>query len=155
MRKIFVVEHSAWRQMKENYQIHLPCQFHLRGQLVDRDPQLSYKKMKTMFLLNMSKSWRLTSTFFPDKHAFFPAVGWFQACEGWYQASLGLHWSQAWGGVTDVRTYGYSKMLKKRQNILFCPRRNIIPTRTIIPGGWVSSLLLSSSLLSSTLLKMG
>ena len=23
-RKIFVVEHSAWRQMKENYQIYLP-----------------------------------------------------------------------------------------------------------------------------------
>ena len=32
----------------------------------------------------------------------------------------------------------------------FCPRRNTIPTRTIIRGGWVSS-----SSLSSTLLKMG
>ena len=36
----------------------------------------------------------------------------------------------------------------------FCPRRNTIPTRTIIRGGWVSLLLLSSSLLG-TLLKMG
>ena len=34
----------------------------------------------------------------------------------------------------------------------YCPRRNTIPTRTIIRGGWVSS---SSSSLSSTLLKMG
>ena len=35
--------------------------------------------------------------------------------------------------------------------IVFCPQRNTIPTRTIIRGGWVSSL----SLLSSPLLKMG
>ena len=64
-RKIFVVEHSAWRQMKENYQIYLPYQFHWRAQSVDWDAQLSHKKMKTMFLTNMSKSRRLTSTFFP------------------------------------------------------------------------------------------
>ena len=30
----FVVEHSAWRQMKENYQIYLPFQFYLRDQSV-------------------------------------------------------------------------------------------------------------------------
>ena len=33
--------------------------------MVDREPQLPNKKMKTMFLSNMSKSRRLTSTFFP------------------------------------------------------------------------------------------
>ena len=53
-RKIFVVEHSAWRQMKENYLIILLNQFHLRPQLFDRGPKLSHKKMKTMFLSNMS-----------------------------------------------------------------------------------------------------
>ena len=37
-RKIFVVEHSAWRQMKENYQIYLPYQFHWRPHSVDREP---------------------------------------------------------------------------------------------------------------------
>ena len=51
--------------MKENYQIYLPYQFHWRAHLVDWDAQLSHKKMKTMFLSNMSKSRRLTSTFFP------------------------------------------------------------------------------------------
>ena len=65
MRKIFVVEHSAWCQMKENYQIYLPYQFHWRPQSVGGDAQLSHKKMKTLFLTNMSKSRRLTSTFFP------------------------------------------------------------------------------------------
>ena len=55
-RKIFVVEHSAWRQMKENYQIYLPYQFHWRPHSALRDPQLSNKKMKTMFLSDMSKS---------------------------------------------------------------------------------------------------
>ena len=51
--------------MKENYQIYLPYQFHWRPQSAGRDPQLPNKKMKTMFLSNMSKSRRLTSTFFP------------------------------------------------------------------------------------------
>ena len=55
--------------MKENYQIYLPYQFHRRPQSLDRDPQLPHKKMKTLYLWNMSKSRRLTSTdfdFFPD-----------------------------------------------------------------------------------------
>ena len=65
MQKIFVVEHSAWRQIKENYPINLPYQFHWRPQSALGDPQLSHKKMKTPFLSNMSKSRRLTSTFFP------------------------------------------------------------------------------------------
>ena len=52
--------------MKENYPNYLPYQFHWRPQSVDWDSQLSHKKMKTMFLWNMSKSRRLTSTFFPD-----------------------------------------------------------------------------------------
>ena len=51
--------------MKENYQIYLPYQFHLRDQLVGGDSQLPNKKMKTLFLSNMSKSRRLASTFFP------------------------------------------------------------------------------------------
>ena len=51
--------------MKENYQIYLPYQFHWRPQSVGGDSQLSHKKMKTLFLSNMSKSRRLTSTFFP------------------------------------------------------------------------------------------
>ena len=51
--------------MKENYQIYLPYQFHWRPQLVDQDAQLPNKKMKTMYLWNMSKSRGLTSTFFP------------------------------------------------------------------------------------------
>ena len=51
--------------MKENYQIYLPYQFHWRPQSVGGDSQLPNKKMKTMFLWNMSKSRRLTSTFFP------------------------------------------------------------------------------------------
>ena len=51
--------------MKANYQIYLPYQFHWRAQSVDWNAQLSYKKMKTMFLSNMSKSRRLTLTFFP------------------------------------------------------------------------------------------
>ena len=29
-KKMFVVEHSAWRQIKENYQIYLPYQFPMR-----------------------------------------------------------------------------------------------------------------------------
>ena len=66
MQKTFVPETSAWRQMKENYQIYLPYQFRLRDQSVGGDSQLSNKKMKTMFLSNMSKSRGLTSTFFPD-----------------------------------------------------------------------------------------
>ena len=60
--------------MKENYQIYLPYQFHLRDQLVDWDPQLPHKKMKTMFLSNMSKSQRLTSTFFPTIIQIHPIV---------------------------------------------------------------------------------
>ena len=32
-KQIFVAECSAWRQMKENYQIYLPYQFHWRPQL--------------------------------------------------------------------------------------------------------------------------
>ena len=55
--------------MKENYPIYLPYQFRLRPQSLGRDPQLPHKKMKTPFLLNMSKSRRLTSTFFPIKTA--------------------------------------------------------------------------------------
>ena len=64
---MFIVENSAWRQMKENYQIYLPYQFHWRPQSLDRVSKLSNKKMKTLFLWNMSKSRRLTSTFFPIK----------------------------------------------------------------------------------------
>ena len=62
---MFVVEHSAWRQMKENYQIYLPYQFHWRAHSPLGEPQLPNKKIKTLFLSNMSKSRRLTSTFFP------------------------------------------------------------------------------------------
>ena len=51
--------------MKEKYQIYLPHQFRPRVQSAGWVPQLSNKKMKTLFLSNMSKSWRLTSTFFP------------------------------------------------------------------------------------------
>ena len=51
--------------MKENYQIYLPYQCHWRAHLPLEEPQLPHKKMKTLFLSNMSKSWRLTSTFFP------------------------------------------------------------------------------------------
>ena len=51
--------------MKENYQIYLPYQFLLRDQSVNSDKKFSHKKMKTMFLLNILKSRRLTSTFFP------------------------------------------------------------------------------------------
>ena len=49
--------------MKENYQIHIPYQFHWKPHTLDWDPQLPHKKMKTLFLWNMSKSRRLTSTF--------------------------------------------------------------------------------------------
>ena len=51
--------------MKVNYQIYLPYQFHRRAHSLDQDLQFSNKKMKTMFLSNMSKSWSLTLTFFP------------------------------------------------------------------------------------------
>ena len=51
--------------MKENYPIYLPYQFHWRPHSVGGDSQLSHKKMKTLFLSNMSKSRRLTWTFFP------------------------------------------------------------------------------------------
>ena len=54
--KIFAVEHSAWRHMKENYQIYLPYQFCPRMQSVDGDAQLPDKKMKILFFWNMSKS---------------------------------------------------------------------------------------------------
>ena len=64
---IFVVEHSAWRQMKENYQIILPCRFHPKEQSVNWVSKLCHKKIKTMFLWNASKSRRLTSSFFPIK----------------------------------------------------------------------------------------
>ena len=42
-------------------------QFHMRPYSVGRDSQLPHKKIKTQFLSNMSKSRRLTSTFFPIK----------------------------------------------------------------------------------------
>ena len=42
--------------MKENYQIYLPSQFHWRPHSVGGEPQLPHKKMKTLFLSNMSKS---------------------------------------------------------------------------------------------------
>ena len=64
MQKRFVIEHSAWRQTKENYQIYLRYQFRLRVHLVDQVPKLSHNKMKAMFLSNMSESRRLTSNFF-------------------------------------------------------------------------------------------
>ena len=57
--------------MKENYQIYLPYQFHRRAHSVGQDPQLSHEKMKTLFLSNMSKSRRLTLTFFPIKSSWF------------------------------------------------------------------------------------
>ena len=59
------MEHSAWRQMKENYQIYLPYQFYWRPQSALWDAKLPHKKIKSMFLSDMSKSRRLTSTFFP------------------------------------------------------------------------------------------
>ena len=62
--------------MKENYQIYLPYQFHLRAHSVDREPKLPNKKMKTMFLSNMSKSRRLTSTFFPTNGEDMVPVKW-------------------------------------------------------------------------------
>ena len=52
--------------MKENYPNYLPYQFHWTPQSVDWEPQLPNKKMKTLFLWNMSKSRRLTLIFFPD-----------------------------------------------------------------------------------------
>ena len=61
--KVFVVENSAWYQIKENYPNYLHYQFHLKVHSLDWDSQLSHKKGKTMFLWNMSKNWRLT--FFP------------------------------------------------------------------------------------------
>ena len=51
--------------MKENFKIYLPYKFHWRAHSVGGVPQLSHKKMKTLFFSNMSKSRRLTSTFFP------------------------------------------------------------------------------------------
>ena len=51
--------------MKENYPIYLLYLFHWRAHSPRWDAQLPHKKMKTMFLSNMSKSRRLTSTFFP------------------------------------------------------------------------------------------
>ena len=45
--------------MKENFEIYLSHQFCWRDDLVDQDSQLSHKKMKTMFLGNMSKSFFL------------------------------------------------------------------------------------------------
>ena len=65
MRKIFAVEHFAWRQMKENYQIYVPSQFHWRPHSVGGDPQLSHKKMKTLFLEYVKKS-KTDFDFFPD-----------------------------------------------------------------------------------------
>ena len=59
--------------MKENYQIYLLYQFHWRAQSAGWDPQLPNKKMKTMFPSNMSKSRRLTSTFFPMNSLFHNA----------------------------------------------------------------------------------
>ena len=64
-QEILGVEHSAWRQMKQYYQIYLPYQFHQKPHPARSVFKLSNEKMKTMFLLNMSKSRRLTSTFFP------------------------------------------------------------------------------------------
>ena len=49
--------------MKENYWIYLPYQFHWRPHSVGGVPQLPHKKH--LFLSNVSKSRRLTSTFFP------------------------------------------------------------------------------------------
>ena len=51
--------------MKENCHIYLPCLIRPRVQSAERDSQLPNKKMKTIFLSNMSESRRLTSTFFP------------------------------------------------------------------------------------------
>ena len=46
MRKIFVIEHSAWCQMKENYWIFLPYQFHWRAHSVGGDAS------QTIFFFN-------------------------------------------------------------------------------------------------------
>ena len=47
--KIFVSEHSAWRQMKENYQNYLPFRFHWKPQFVGGDHRLPYTKWKPCF----------------------------------------------------------------------------------------------------------
>ena len=62
-KKIFVVEHLALRQMKENYQTYLPYQFRWRPQLVDPDTQLPQKKRKSHVSLEKSKT---NFDFFPN-----------------------------------------------------------------------------------------
>ena len=47
--KIFVLKHSAWRQMKENYQNYLLYKFLLRPQSARWDSQLPHKKWKPCF----------------------------------------------------------------------------------------------------------
>ena len=56
--------------MKENYPIYVSCKFYWTLQSAGWDFKLSHKKIKTLFLSNMSKSRRLTQTFFPDNAPF-------------------------------------------------------------------------------------
>ena len=62
--------------MKENYQINLPYQIGRRDLSAGLDAQLSHKKMKTMFLSSMSKSQRLTSTFFLISRVLLDSTPW-------------------------------------------------------------------------------
>ena len=48
----------------------------------------------------------------------------------------------------------FTFLIFKKLLFRFCPRRNIIPTRTIIQGGWLSSSSLSSSSSSWSFWKM-
>ena len=68
MQKIFIVEHSAWRQMKENYQIYLPYQFHWRPQSAGWVPRILNKKIKKPVFLEYVKKLKTDFDFFPDQH---------------------------------------------------------------------------------------
>ena len=61
------VSHSAktWYRIRTHIHYNTSNGSYCRDQSARWDSQLSHKKMKTMFLSNMSKSRRLTSTFFP------------------------------------------------------------------------------------------
>ena len=106
--------------MKENYQIYLPYQFHWRAQSALGDSQLPHKKMKTTFLWNMSKSRRLTSTFFP--------ITWYPAHQNRITSTslASRHWHQTFLAL-ETQLY---KRLCPSVGRSVCPSVEVIELKT-------------------------
>ena len=55
---LLIVEHPAWRQMKENHQIYSPSQFCLRPHLINEDADYALKKIENHVSLNKANTFK-------------------------------------------------------------------------------------------------